>query len=44
MKDVPVEIQPEMCKVTDALGILVGKWKPVILLHLLNSGTQRLMN
>ncbi|AIF65665.1 MULTISPECIES: winged helix-turn-helix transcriptional regulator [Terribacillus] len=41
MKDVPVEIQPEMCKVTDALGILVGKWKPVILLHLLNSGTQR---
>ncbi|SDC94351.1 DNA-binding transcriptional regulator, HxlR family [Terribacillus halophilus] len=41
MKDLPAEIEPEMCKVTDALGILVGKWKPVILLHLLKNGTQR---
>ncbi|MFS0560598.1 helix-turn-helix domain-containing protein [Terribacillus sp. 179-K 1B1 HS] len=41
MKDIPEEIEPEMCKVTDALGILVGKWKPVILLHLLKNGTQR---
>ncbi|MDX8047324.1 helix-turn-helix domain-containing protein [Gracilibacillus sp. S3-1-1] len=29
------------CKVEDALSILVGKWKPIILLHLLNNGTQR---
>ncbi|GAE93694.1 transcriptional regulator [Gracilibacillus boraciitolerans JCM 21714] len=29
------------CRVEDALGILVGKWKPIILLHLLNHGTQR---
>lgn len=33
--------QPELCKVDDALGILVGKWKPLILLHLLQSGTNR---
>ncbi|SNZ15669.1 transcriptional regulator, HxlR family [Terribacillus aidingensis] len=41
MSDYNEEIVPEMCKVTDALGILVGKWKPVILLHLLKNGTQR---
>lgn len=33
--------QPELCRVEDALGILVGKWKPIILLHLLQSGTNR---
>lgn len=33
--------QPELCRVDDALGILVGKWKPIILLHLLHSGTSR---
>ena len=32
---------PEYCKVEDALGILVGKWKPIILLHLLQNGTKR---
>lgn len=32
---------PEYCQVEDALGILVGKWKPVILLHLLQNGTKR---
>ena len=32
---------PEDCRVEDALGILVGKWKPVILLHLLQNGTKR---
>ncbi|WP_156291351.1 winged helix-turn-helix transcriptional regulator [Oceanobacillus salinisoli] len=32
---------PEYCKVEDALGILVGKWKPIILLHLLQKGTLR---
>lgn len=36
-----VEIEPELCRVEDALGILVGKWKPIILLHLLKNGTQR---
>ncbi|MFD2759708.1 winged helix-turn-helix transcriptional regulator [Lentibacillus juripiscarius] len=36
-----MEIEPELCRVEDALEILVGKWKPIILLHLLNDGTQR---
>lgn len=33
--------QLELCKVDDALGILVGKWKPIILLHLMQAGTSR---
>jgi len=36
-----IEMQPELCKVDDALGILVGKWKPIILLILLQEGTKR---
>lgn len=36
-----MEIKPELCQVTSALEILVGKWKPIILLHLLKNGTQR---
>jgi len=36
-----VEKKPELCRVDDALNILVGKWKPIILLHLLQSGTNR---
>jgi len=32
---------PDLCRVDDALGILVGKWKPIILLHLLNSDKMR---
>ncbi|MCR8842352.1 helix-turn-helix transcriptional regulator [Paenibacillus sp. SC116] len=36
-----MEKQPELCRVDEALGILVGKWKPIILLHLLHSGTKR---
>nr|WP_263326972.1 helix-turn-helix domain-containing protein [Neobacillus sp. Marseille-Q6967] len=36
-----MEKEPELCRVDDALGILVGKWKPIILLHLMKSGTQR---
>ena len=32
--------QPELCRVEDALGILVGKWKPIILLILLQEGTK----
>ncbi|MGN7387117.1 winged helix-turn-helix transcriptional regulator [Sporosarcina sp. SAFN-015] len=29
------------CKVEEALEIVVGKWKPIILLHLLHEGTKR---
>jgi DNA-binding HxlR family transcriptional regulator len=36
-----LEMQPELCRVEDALGIIVGKWKPIILLILLQDGTQR---
>ena len=36
-----LKIEPELCRVEDALEILVGKWKPLILLHLLKEGTQR---
>jgi DNA-binding HxlR family transcriptional regulator len=37
------ERNPEVCKrgVEAALDIIVGKWKPVILIHLLNGGTMR---
>ena len=34
-------MQPELCRVDDALGIIVGKWKPLILLILLQEGTHR---
>lgn len=34
-------MQPELCKVEEALNILVGKWKPIILLHLLKEETLR---
>ncbi|SEN71094.1 DNA-binding transcriptional regulator, HxlR family [Mesobacillus persicus] len=36
-----MEKKPELCQVEDALGILVGKWKPIILLYLLQQGTKR---
>lgn len=36
-----MEKVPEDCRVEDALGILVGKWKPIILLHLMQHGTKR---
>ncbi|WP_066056748.1 winged helix-turn-helix transcriptional regulator [Robertmurraya korlensis] len=36
-----MEIKPELCRVDDALNILTGKWKPIILLHLLTKGTLR---
>ena len=36
-----MEIQPELCRVEDALGILVGKWKPIILLNLMKAVTKR---
>ncbi|MBA3925951.1 winged helix-turn-helix transcriptional regulator [Listeria rustica] len=36
-----MELEPELCRVDDALGIIVGKWKPLILLLLLHEGTMR---
>ena len=36
-----MNIQPEYCKVHGALSILVGKWKPIILLYLMSKGTMR---
>lgn len=36
-----MKIEPELCQVDDALDIIVGKWKPVILLNLLKNGTMR---
>lgn len=36
-----MNIKPELCRVDDALDIIVGKWKPIILLHLLKSKTMR---
>lgn len=35
------EVQPTLCKVEQTLDIVVGKWKAIILLHLLYSGTKR---
>lgn len=31
----------EYCKFESALDILIGKWKPVILLQLISNGTMR---
>lgn len=36
-----MNINANHCSVEDALGILVGKWKPIILLHLMEKGTVR---
>lgn len=36
-----MKIQPDFCKVQDALSILVGKWKPTILLYLMSEETMR---
>ncbi|WP_182200174.1 winged helix-turn-helix transcriptional regulator [Paraliobacillus salinarum] len=36
-----MERVPSNCRVENALGILVGKWKPIIILHLLQHGTKR---
>ena len=36
-----MNIEPELCRVEDALDIIVGKWKPIILLQLLKNGTMR---
>lgn len=34
-------VQPSLCNVEDTIEIITGKWKPIILLHLLYSGTKR---
>ncbi|WP_211270652.1 winged helix-turn-helix transcriptional regulator [Paenisporosarcina indica] len=34
-------IKPQQCKVVSALDTLLGKWKPIILQHLLAEGTLR---
>ncbi|MDQ0189803.1 helix-turn-helix transcriptional regulator [Alicyclobacillus cycloheptanicus] len=36
-----MEIKPQLCQVQDALSILGGKWKPMILLFLMLEGTMR---
>ncbi|AXF56474.1 winged helix-turn-helix transcriptional regulator [Salicibibacter kimchii] len=36
-----MNIDPEQCHVEEALDIVVGKWKPIILLYLLKNGTIR---
>ncbi|SDI45876.1 winged helix-turn-helix transcriptional regulator [Natribacillus halophilus] len=36
-----MNIDPDQCQVEEALEIVVGKWKPIILLHLLKNGTMR---
>lgn len=36
-----MNIESNLCRVEDALEIIVGKWKPIILLHLLKNGTMR---
>lgn len=36
-----MDIEPQLCHVEDALHILIGKWKPIILLHLMKHKTMR---
>ena len=36
-----MELEPDLCNVEEALDILVGKWKPIILLHLLKESPLR---
>ncbi|QDI91669.1 transcriptional regulator [Salicibibacter halophilus] len=36
-----MNIDPDQCQVEEALEIVVGKWKPIILLYLLKNGTMR---
>lgn len=36
-----MKIEPELCRVEDTLDIIVGKWKPIILLHLMKNDTMR---
>lgn len=34
-------IRPDFCEINEPLEILVGKWKPIILLHLLSDSPMR---
>ena len=36
-----INIEPGFCRVEDALDIIVRKWKPLILVQLLENGTMR---
>ncbi|MFD7524441.1 winged helix-turn-helix transcriptional regulator [Paenibacillus chitinolyticus] len=36
-----MEIIPEQCKVVVALDMIVGKWKPLVIQHLINKDTLR---
>lgn len=36
-----MDIDPKLCQVDSALDIIVGKWKPIILLSLMKHGTMR---
>lgn len=36
-----MNIDPKLCQVDSALDIIVGKWKPIILLSLMKHGTMR---
>lgn len=36
-----INLEPDLCQVHDALDIIVGKWKPIILLNLMKDGTMR---
>ncbi len=36
-----MNIEPGFCRVEDALDIIVRKWKPLILVQLLENGTMR---
>lgn len=36
-----MKVQPTLCKVEETLDIIVGKWKAMILLHLIYGGTKR---
>lgn len=35
------KIKPDLCEVSESLDVLVGKWKPVILLNLLSESPMR---
>ena len=41
VKNLNDNINPQQCKVVNALDTLLGKWKPIILQHLLADGTLR---
>jgi len=36
-----MEIKPELCRTDSALGKIMGKWKPIVLLVLMSEGVMR---